>query len=174
MSAKPIASRRGCEWDDFGNEINLIVVRAPCKAVADALAKRYKGKVEAVDPTDTSEKHADISQVVFQHDGQEFCIFASTDMKQEVAGDLSKLLKTRALTLMHEDTAGWTECRVFDSGENVETYTFGPDYADEMETMAAELGEGALQFIQTDGDKPWHHTDKDDDANDYRFRSDLR
>src|SRR5690349_407811 len=50
MSAKPIASRRGCEWDDFGNEISLIVVRAPCKAVADALAKRYKGKVEAVDP----------------------------------------------------------------------------------------------------------------------------
>ena len=97
MSAKPIASRRGCEWNDFGNEINLVVVRAPCKDVADALAKRYKAKAEAVDPTDTSEKHPDISQVVFQHANQEFCIFASTDMKPELAGDLSKQLKTRAL-----------------------------------------------------------------------------
>jgi hypothetical protein len=173
MSDKPIAERRGCEWDDFGDAITLVAVRAGVEAVADALGKRYKKPVEKVDPTDTSEKHPDISNVVFSHQGHAYSVFASTDTGANLAGDLSKALNTRAISLLHEDTAGWTECRIFDSGENVETYSFGPDYADEIETLAEELGEDAGDIVANDDGKPFDHQ-VNIDGNDFRFRSQLR
>jgi hypothetical protein len=172
MSSEPIAKRRGCEWDDFGNSISLIAVRASASDVANALSKHYRGTVEKVDPSKSTE-HADISNVVFQHTGQEYSVFASTDMRTDVASNVSKAMKTRVLCLSHEDTAGWTECRIFDAGENVETYTFGPDYADEMETMAEELGEDSTEMMPTDQGKAWDHRTKEDE-NDFLFRSELR
>jgi len=148
-------------------------VRAPANDVATALSQRYKGTVEKVDPANTDEKHPDISNVVFQHAGHDYSIFASTDMSEDLTSGLSKSLKTRAICLAYEDTGGWTECRVFDNGEDVETYTFGPDYAEEMESIADELGED-FEMQANDGGKPWDHQVNDGDGNDFRFRSSLR
>jgi hypothetical protein len=173
MSDNPNAARRGCDWDDFGNAISLIVVRAPANDVAATLSKKYGGTVEAVDPYHTTDRHPDISRVVFQHAGHAHCVFASTDRDENFIGDLAKALKTRVLALQHEDTAGWTEFRVFDAGENVETYSFGPDYADEMETMAEELGED-FQMMPDDRGKPWDHRVNDGDGNSFFFRSQMR
>jgi hypothetical protein len=172
MSDNPYASRRGCEWDDFGESISLIVVKAPAKDVAAALSAKYNGKIEAVDPYATGDAHPDISNVVFQHAGHAFSVFATTDQSENFASDLSKALKTRLLCLMHEDTSGWTEYRAFDAGRNVETYTFGADYADEMETMAEEMGED-FQMNADDHGNTWDHRIKEDET-DYLFRSELR
>ena len=173
MSDKPIASRRGCEWDDFNNSVMLLAVCASAEAVADALARRYKSKtpVEKVDPTDTSQSHPDLRNIVFCHEGQPYSVFYSTDMQANLAGDLSKALKTRAISLVYEDTAGCTECGIFDSGKNVEIYSFGPTYADEMASLAEELGEEAAQF--TSNKKDFDHVVNIDD-NEFCFRSQLR
>ena len=85
------------------------------------LSAKYNGKIEAVDPYATGDAHPDISNVVFQHAGHAFSVFATTDQSENFASDLSKALKTRLLCLMHEDTSGWTEYRAFDAGRNVET-----------------------------------------------------
>ena len=180
MAAKTPATvrdRRGCEWDDFGNQFTLILVRADAKKVAEAVAAMTKGKVDAIaDPHKTTEKYPNYSDMVFQHAGHAWSVWgARSDDGTKASKTLSKKLKTRAIVLSHEDTAGWSELRVFDNGENVETYTWGPGYSDEMETAAEELGEEFDgEMTPTDNGKPWDHRLSDDDDNLFLFRSSDR
>jgi hypothetical protein len=174
----PLRQRRGCEWHDFGNAIGIVVARAPAKDVAAVLAKQWGGNVETVDPVHKPQEYPDMSGVVFRHAGHDWSVFISGGgHDDELARDLSKALRTRVLSLAHEDTAGWTELRVFDAGDNVETYTYGPDYADEVATMAEEMGEEFGEegpaIMTTDAGRPWDHQVKQD-GNDFRFRSTLR
>ena len=183
MSERPdpptaLRQRRGCEWDDFGNAFGIVMVRAPARAVADELAANCNGRVEKVDPLHRPQEHPDLSGVVFRHAGHDWAVFASGGgHDDEVAAHLSKALKTRALCLQHEDTGGWTEFRAYDGGVNVETYTYGPDYEDEIATIAEEMGEEigdeGPAILPSDAGVPWDHQVKNE-GNDFRFRSTLR
>ena len=134
-----------------------------------------KGKVEPIDPLKTTEKYPDYGNVIFQHVGHAWSVWAAMIDGNNAAKTLSKKLKTRAIVLAHEDTGGWTELRVFDNGENIETYTWGPDYADEMETAAEELGEGFDGTIApTDNGQAWHQRLNTEEGDLFLFRSSER
>jgi hypothetical protein len=174
----PLRQRRGCEWNDFGNPFGLVLVRGPAKEVAAQLAKLWDSEAEAVDPVHKPGQNPDMAGVVFRHAGHDWSVFISGGgHDDELARALSEAMKTRVLSLQHEDTAGWTDFRVFDGGQNVETYTYGPDYDDEIAGLAEELGEElgdeGPAMMPTDAGKPWDHKLKHE-GNDFRFRSTLR
>ena len=169
-NAAPLAQRRGCEWDDYNNGFQILLVRAPAVDVAKAMAGR--DKVEPIDPHHTKETYPNLDGTVFRHAGHEWSITLNGGWDDKLPVRLSKALKTRVLMLAHEDTGGWTQFCVFDKGVNVETYTFGPDY-DELAELAEELGKAKPAIMPSDGGKPWDHEVKRK-GYDYRFRSTLR
>ena len=174
----PLRDRRGCEWNDFGNAIGIVLVRARAKDVAAQLARIWEGNVETVNPVHKPEEYPNMAGVVFRHAGHDWSVFIAGRADNELAQQLSKEMKARVLALMHEDTAGWTEFRAFDEkGTNVETYTYGPDYAEEIETIAEEMGEEFGEegpaIMPTDAGQPWDHQLKHE-GNDFRFRSAVR
>ena len=70
MSPTPLKDRRGCDWDDFGNSITIVLVCAAAREVADELATLTDGRVEAIDPFRAPED-PDYAGIVFQPAGHE-------------------------------------------------------------------------------------------------------
>ncbi len=174
MKSRPLRQRRGCDWDDFGETITLVLVRASARETAEELAALVGGAVEPIDPRRPPEAHPAYNDVVFRPAGHPWSVALPGTSDSDIARKLSAALQTEAIALLHEDTGGWTEYRLFDSGENVERYTWGMDYSGEFADAAEELGEDAPPALMpTDGGKPWDHRIKRDD-HEFLFRSDRR
>ncbi len=173
MNDTPLHKRRGCDWDDFGNAIAITLVRAPADEVADGAAALTGGTVRRMNPNELPEPNRHYGGIVFQPEGHDWTVAVLSTNTSDHARALSASLQTRALCLHHEDTAGWTEYQLFDCGEAVETFTFGPDYSDEIAGAAEEMGEPVPEIMPTDGGEAWDHRLKRD-GNEFLFRSTLR
>jgi hypothetical protein len=174
-AADPSAARnrRGCDWDDYNNSFHLLLMAQPPDVLAKAIAGFAGGKVVMIDPSHTDEKHPDMSGLVFRHAGQKYGVAVYPGLNLDVAQNMSKGMRTRTISLLHDDTSGWTEYRVFENGENVETYTWGEDYSEEMAEFADETGDEGITAMNSDKGRPWDHR-QTENGEAYQFRSSLR
>jgi hypothetical protein len=173
MADTPPSKRRGCDWDDFGNAFAITLVRAAADEVADAAAALTGGSVERMDPLRPPEPVPHYGGIVFQPAGHEWTVATLSTHNSDHARALSASLQTRAICLLHEDTGAWTEYRLFDSGDTLESYLFGPDYSEEFGDAAEELGESIGQIMPSDEGTPWDHRLKHN-GEEFLFRSTLR
>jgi hypothetical protein len=164
---------RGCEWDDINNSIHLLLLAQAPDVLAKAVSALAGGMVVEIDPQRTEEKHPDMSGLVFRHVGQPFSVAVYPGLNLDAGAQLSRAARARAISLLHDDTSGWTEYRVFDNGENVETYTWGEDYSEEMAEFADETGDDGRNAMNSDKGRPWDHR-QTENGEAYRFRSSLR
>ena len=115
-----MANKTGFDFDDFGGNLDIIIV----KADRDPLAASNYLKSWQIDEHFTQEH----TQAWSFYNGSTYPVEGA----ERFAKALSKELSTKAIYFYYGDASGWMGYQLFVNGEESEAYSFGVDYDEDM------------------------------------------
>ena len=134
MSEYLISRKRGFEFSDLEhNALGILIIKESIDTVSSTVTKLLEGKLI----TDILYREYNIDYlsglIVFQYQEHDWTIIISFDLcADKTVSEISQLLQTSCIYLIHEDTSSCSEYRLYDKGICIEEFCWGIIYTDEV------------------------------------------
>lgn len=148
MEASEIENKRGFDLNDYPGSFGYVLVKAGIDEVSSTLAK-LKSTTVIKDVYNNSTECSDYGYLVWQYFGHEWTMFEYGVCQSEFPQKTSRILKTDTIYYEYEDTSDWEGYTFFRNGVEIEGYSFGLDYFEEMAESAEYRGEEFDLQLQT-------------------------
>ncbi|MGB3756001.1 MAG: hypothetical protein WBA07_06455 [Rivularia sp. (in: cyanobacteria)] len=135
-----IKNKRGFDLKDYSASFGYVLVKAVIDEVSSTLAK-LKSATAIGDVYNNSTECSDYGYLVWQYFGHDWTIFEYEVCESEFPQKISRILKTDSIYYEYEDTSDWEGYTFFENGVEIEGYSFGLDYFEEMAESAEYRGE---------------------------------
>ncbi|MEL7246088.1 MAG: hypothetical protein AAGM40_27705 [Cyanobacteria bacterium J06573_2] len=163
-----IENKRGFDLDDYPGSFGYILIKAGIDEVSSTVAKLKSTTVVKYLYTNFSER-SDYGYLVWQYFGHDWTMFEYGVCQPKLPQKISKILKTDSIYYEYEDTSGWEGYSFFRNGVEIEGYSFGLDYFEEM----AESAEYAEEEFDLQSQYDSYIKDENRDYL-FSFRSSIR
>ncbi len=135
MEASVIENKRGFDLKDYACSFGYVLVKAGIDEVSSTLAK-LKSATVIKDLYSNFAECSDYGYLVWQYFGHDWTMSRYGVCQSEFSQNLSKILETDCIYYEYEKTSSWQGYTFFRNGVEIEGYSFGIDYYQEMAESA--------------------------------------